>query len=93
MLLRLLGLLTSIPADLSDQISSAEAVEPDAADAIYSEIESLANQGMSLEDISECLHVPLGEVDLVQALLHRHVQVFVAQVRNSGFAEQVVVRV
>lgn len=39
-----------------------------AADAIHNEIESLANQGMSLTDISEKLNVPKGEVDLVLRL-------------------------
>jgi len=39
-----------------------------AADTIYSEIENLAGEGMSLEDISEDLNVPKGEVELVLKL-------------------------
>ena len=39
-----------------------------AADTIYSEIENLAGQGMSLGDISEGLNVPKGEVELVLKL-------------------------
>jgi hypothetical protein len=53
-----------------DHISSPEAGEPDAANVIYSEIESLADQGLSLADISERLNVPQGEVDLVLRLQH-----------------------
>ena len=41
---------------------------PFAADMIYSEIEILAGQGRSLEDISEALNVPKGEVELVLKL-------------------------
>ena len=49
--------------------SSAEGTEnSDATDTIYSEIEALAGQGMSLEDISEELNVPRGEVELVLKL-------------------------
>ena len=47
---------------------AAETSEPDAADTIYSEIESLADQGLSLADIAEKLDVPRGEVDLVLKL-------------------------
>lgn len=64
------SLLTSLPTIPRDQISSAEAAEQDAADIIYSEIESLADQGLSLADISERLNVPQGEVDLVLKLKH-----------------------
>ncbi len=64
------GLLTSLPAITPDRISGAEAVKKDAADIIYSEIESLADQGLSLADISERLNVPQGEVDLVLKLKH-----------------------
>ena len=50
------------------QIPDSEAADPNAADTIYSEIENLAGQGMSLEDISEDLNVPKGEVELVLKL-------------------------
>ena len=46
----------------------AENAELNAADTIYSEIENLAGQGMTLEDISEELNVPKGEVELVLKL-------------------------
>lgn len=62
------GLLKSASSGRIEPISSSEASEPDAADAIYSEIESLADQGLSLADISEKLKVPRGEVDLVLKL-------------------------
>ena len=64
------GLLTSLSTPPLDQISNPEAGEPDAANVIYSEIESLADQGLSLADISERLNVPQGEVDLVLRLKH-----------------------
>ncbi len=50
------------------QAPAAEAAELKAADTIYSEIETLADQGMSLENISEELNVPKGEVELVLKL-------------------------
>lgn len=62
------GLLKSASSGRIEPISSSEASEPDAADAIYSEIESLADQGLNLADISEKLKVPRGEVDLVLKL-------------------------
>ncbi|MGD8666775.1 MAG: hypothetical protein PVI58_12295 [Desulfobacterales bacterium] len=64
------GLLSPPATSPLEQISSPEAGEPDAANVIYSEIESLADQGMSLADISERLDVPQGEVDLVLRLKH-----------------------
>jgi hypothetical protein len=64
------GLLTSIPVRSHDQQSSTKASEPDPANVIYNEIESLADQGLSLTDISEQLNVPQGEVDLVLKLKH-----------------------
>ena len=64
------SLLTSLPAISRDQVSSAKPAEQKAADIIYSEIESLADQGLSLADISERLNVPQGEVDLVLKLKH-----------------------
>jgi hypothetical protein len=62
------GLLKSASSGRIESISSSGASEPDAADAIYSEIESLADQGLSRVDISEKLNVPRGEVDLVLKL-------------------------
>jgi hypothetical protein len=62
------GLLKPASSGRIEPISSSEASEPDVADAIYSEIESLADQGLSLADISEKLKVPRGEVDLVLKL-------------------------
>jgi len=50
------------------QAPAAEAAELKASDTIYSEIETLADQGMSLGDISEELNVPIGEVELVLKL-------------------------
>jgi hypothetical protein len=50
------------------QIPNTEAADQNAANTIYSEIENLAGQGMSLEDISEDLNVPKGEVELVLKL-------------------------
>ncbi len=64
------GLLTSLPAGPPDPVSSAASAEPQAASAIYLEIENLAAQGLSLADISERLNVPQGEVDLVLKLKH-----------------------
>lgn len=64
------GLLTSIARSSLDPISSSESGEPDAVNVIYSEIENLADQGLSLADISERLNVPQGEVDLVLRLKH-----------------------
>ena len=61
-------LLKSASFDRIEPISSSEASEPDATDAIYSEIESLSDQGLSLSDIAEKLNVPRGEVDLVLKL-------------------------
>jgi DNA-binding NarL/FixJ family response regulator len=62
------GLLKSVSSGRVEPISSSEASEPDAADTIYSEIESLSDQGLSLADIAEKLNVPRGEVDLVLKL-------------------------
>lgn len=57
-----------------EPISNREASEPHGADAIYSEIESLADQGLSLADIAEELNVPRGEVDLVLKLKHLSIE-------------------
>jgi len=61
-------LVESAPERLVAQTSDAEMAELNAADTIYCEIETLAGQGMSLEDISEELNVPKGEVELVLKL-------------------------
>ena len=64
------GLLTLVPSIPNDQKPRPEASEPDPANVIYNEIESLADQGLSLTDISERLNVPQSEVDLVLKLKH-----------------------
>ena len=56
------------PQRLNAQSSTERTETSDGADTIYSEIEALAGQGMSLEDISEELNVPRGEVELVLKL-------------------------
>jgi hypothetical protein len=62
------GLFKSISTGQNNAVSAQGAAELEAADAIYNEIESLADQGMSLPDISERLNVPRGEVNLVLKL-------------------------
>ncbi len=62
--------LTSVSAMSPEQKSSAEASEPNPANEIYNDIEVLADQGLSLTEISERLNVPQGEVDLVLKLKH-----------------------
>jgi hypothetical protein len=62
------GLLTSASKGRIEPIPNTEALEKDAADAIYSEIESLSDQGLSPADIAEALNVPRGEVDLILKL-------------------------
>lgn len=64
------GPFKSVPAGPKAAVSGQGSAELDAADAIYNEIESLADRGMSLADISEKLNVPPGEVDLVLKLKH-----------------------
>jgi len=61
-------MLQTAPGPVFDQACNAETVEPNAADTIYSEIKTLSGYGMSLEDISEKLNVPRGEVELVLKL-------------------------
>jgi orotate phosphoribosyltransferase-like protein len=61
-------MLVAAPGPTAAQIPRTEATDQNAADTIYSEIENLAGQGMSLEDISEDLNVPKGEVELVLKL-------------------------
>jgi hypothetical protein len=75
------GLLKSSPSRRIDPISSAKAQEPDAADAIYSKIESLSDQGLNLTDIAEELNLPRGEVDLVLKL--KHLSIESARVKDS----------
>jgi hypothetical protein len=64
------GLFASAPAMPHEPKSSTQASEADPVNVIYKEIESLADQGLSLTDISERLNVPQGEVDLVLKLKH-----------------------
>jgi hypothetical protein len=61
-------MLVPAPGRVVAQIPNTEATDLNAADTIYSEIENLAGQGMSLADISEDLNVPKGEVELVLKL-------------------------
>jgi hypothetical protein len=62
------GPFKSPSAGLNNAVAAQGAAELVAADAIHNEIESLADQGMSLTDIAEKLNVPQGEVDLVLKL-------------------------
>jgi hypothetical protein len=62
------GLLKSVSSGQVEPVSSTEAMEPDAVETIYGEIESLSDQGLSLTDIAEKLKVPRCEVDLVLKL-------------------------
>lgn len=68
------GLLTSVPASRIKRISSTKAQKPTASDPIYSEIESLSDQGLSLTDIAQKLNLPRGEVDLVLKLKHLSIE-------------------
>ena len=68
------GLLTSVPTSRIERISSTKAQKPVASDPIYSEIESLSDQGLSLTDIAEELNLPRGEVDLVLKLKHLSIE-------------------
>jgi hypothetical protein len=52
----------------NDAVSVRGAVDLEATHALYDQIESLAEQGISPTDISERLNVPQGEVDLVLKL-------------------------
>jgi hypothetical protein len=61
-------MLALAPGRVVAQIPGTEVADLSAADTIYSEIENLAGEGMSLEDISEDLNVPKGEVELVLKL-------------------------
>ena len=67
------GLLKSVPTRI-ETISSTKTQEPGDADAIYSEIESLSDQGLSMADIAEELNLPRGEVDLVLKLKHLSIE-------------------
>ena len=62
------GLLTSVSRGRIEPVPHTEALESDAANDIYIEIESLSDQGLSPADIAEELNVPRGEVDLVLKL-------------------------
>lgn len=75
------GLLKSIPSNWVEPISSTKALEPDASDAIYSEIESLSDQGLSQTAIAEELNLPRGEVDLVLKL--KRLSIESAKVKDS----------
>ena len=61
-------MLTPAAGRVVAQIPDTEETDQNAADTIYSEIENLARQGLSLEDISEDLNVPKSEVELVLKL-------------------------
>ena len=63
-------LLQATPMQGLEPQSLTATMEASAANAIYCEIESLADQGMSVADISDKLNVPRGEVDLVIKLKH-----------------------
>lgn len=60
-----LGPIKSVSTGRNVAVSAPGAAELETADAIYDEIQSLADQGMSLTDIAERLNVSHGEVDLV----------------------------
>jgi hypothetical protein len=75
------GLLKSVPSNRIEPIPDTKALEPDAADAIYSEIESLSDQGLSMTDIAEELNLPRGEVDLVLKL--KRLSIESAKVKDS----------
>lgn len=64
------GFFKSITTGRNDAVSAQGPADLDAADALYKEIENLAEQGMRPIDISEKLNVPPGEVDLVLRLKH-----------------------
>ena len=61
-------MLQTAPGPVFDQAGTAETIEPNAANTLYGEIKTLSSHGMSLEDISEKLDVPRGEVELVLKL-------------------------
>jgi hypothetical protein len=76
------GLLTAASKGRIEPITNTEALESDAADAIYSDIESLSDQGLSPADIAEELNVPRGEVDLVLKL--KRFSIETARVKNNS---------
>jgi len=61
-------MLVSAPDRIVAPISDPEGADQNTADTIYSEIESLAGQGVSLDNIAEDLNVPKSEVELVLKL-------------------------
>jgi len=75
------GLLKSASSGRIEPIASTEASEPDAADKIYSEIETLADEGLSMADIAEKLDVPRGEVDLILKL--KHLSIASAKIKDN----------
>ena len=75
------GLLKSLPSNRIEPITSTEVQEPHLADTIYSKIENLSDQGLSLSDIAEELNLPRGEVDLVLKL--KHLSIESANVKDS----------
>jgi hypothetical protein len=75
------GLLKPVLSGQVEPNSNTAALDPDAADTIYSEIESLSDQGLSLADIAEKLSVPRGEVDLVLKL--RRLRIESAKVKDN----------
>ena len=68
------GLIKSLPSDRIEPIYSTKAQKADATDVIYSEIENLSDQGLSLTDIADELNLPRGEVDLVLKLKHLSIE-------------------
>ena len=76
------GLLAAASKRRIEPIPSAEGLEPDNTDAIYSEIESLSDQGLSPSDIAGELSIPRGEVDLVLKL--KRLSIESASVKDSS---------
>ena len=68
------GLMKSPPIPVVESPASAETTEASDADAIYCEVKRLADQGMSVDNISAKLNVPKGEVDLVLKLKHLSIE-------------------
>jgi len=75
------GLLKPVLSGPVEPNCNTAALDPDAADTIYSEIEGLSDQGLSLADIAEKLNVPRGEVDLVVKL--RRLRIESAKVKGN----------
>jgi hypothetical protein len=60
--------LQTAPDRVLPRTLDAETAPLNVGETIYTDIETLADQGMGLEDISEELNVPRGEVELVLKL-------------------------